>query len=374
MKGQRFFIPLNHLKSILFAPQSEVEYNISQCVQGGSWVLASHLYSNFEEVALDYPAPYFLPSMQLAVFILKSKTVASRSVGKIISKFEGKGLVMKYSRLIEFNGPSIVMAWQGCEALAVASKILTCLPPDHYEITVWEKAKKLLPKSSSLIPDLIPELTFRVNDEYIKFIFPNFSYTEDNKKMAVPLGMLKEMSNSNFNNWAEIWIKRNEENFPHRRSGLDNSSLKSSICLKDEPCVLTFNCYEIHISNSDIEASFAFKLSDLELILSHSGSELVSHLAKSAKIESTESKGKILWDLIIDIENIPHSKGEIPKESQIFIQGKEFKCKFRLPSFELYMPHSGESKVKQVKAEDLISICKEKFKTWEEVAITYFND
>lgn len=369
-----FFIPLNHLKNVIFAPQSEVEYNVSQCIRTGTWNLVNELYSNFEDVSLDYSASIYLPSMQLTVFLVKSKVIYSRNLGKLVGKFEKKGLVMKYCRMIELNGPCLVMAWQGCESHSVSLKFLAGFPEDYYEITSWEKVKKLLPKSgNALIPDLVEKLSFRCNSKYIKFTFPYLTY-EDSHQIPIPLGTLKEMINSDFTNWAEIWIKRNEESFPHRRSGLDNSSLKSSLCIKDEPCVLTMNSYEIHISNSEIEASFAFKLGDMELILTHSGSELVNHLAKSAKIMSFENKGKLYWDLMIDIENIPSSKGEIPKESQIFIQGKEFKCKFVFPRFELYKPHTGEASVKVIRPEDLIAICKEKFKKWEEVGISYFNE
>lgn len=367
-------IPLLNLKDIIFAPEGEVQYNISQCLKSGKFELSSNLYSNFEEVPYDYSPPYYLPSMELSTFILKSKAIHSRSLGKITQTLESKGLVLKYFRMIEFNGPCIVNAWQGCEAQGVIKKILSVLPEDFYEIVAWEKVKKMLPKDADeLIQELVPKFCFRVQDEYVRLEFPHFKYSEDQREVPVPLGMLKEMIDDNFMNWAEVWLKKNHENFPHRRSGLDNSSLKASLCIKDEPCVLTLNSYEIQISNTDLEACFAFKLSDIDLILTHSGNELINHLMKSAQLVSKENRGKQIWDLSINLEDLPVSKGEVPKESKVHIEGKEFKCKFFTPNIEFYKPHSGETEIIKLKPEDIQQICKSQFKSWENVALKYIQ-
>lgn len=367
-------IPLSHLKDIIFAPEGEVQYNISKCLESGKWELSSNLYSNFKELTSDYSAPYFLPSMQLGVFLLKSKGIYSKIIGKITQKLEEKGLVLKYYRMIEFNGPCILNAWEGCEAQGAIQKVLGSLPSDFYEITQWEDARKMLNKDSNvLISDLVPKYHFRVNENYVELVFPYFKYSEEDKVMCVPLGLLKELIDDNFSNWAEIWLKKNNESFPHRRSGLDNSSLKATLCIKDEPCLLTLSSYEILISNAELEISFAFKLSDMELLHTHSGSDLITHLMQSAQLQTKESRGKTIWDLIIDLTDLPLSKGEVPKESKVNINEKEFKCKFFEPSIELYKPHSGESSKIKLKPEEIQEVYKNQFKNWESLALKYIQ-
>lgn len=367
-------LPLLNLKDLIFAPEGEVQYNISQCVRSGRFELGSGLYSNFDEVTYDYSQPYYLPSMEISTFLLKSKAVYSRALGKITQKLEDKGLVLKYCRMVEFNGPCVVNAWQGCEAQGVVKKILSMMPEEFYEVVTWDRAKKMLPRDAGeLVQDIVPKFCFRVQEEYVRLEFPFFKYSEDEKEMPVPLGMLKEMIDNNFMNWADVWLKKNNESFPHRRSGLDNSSLKASLCVKDEPCVLTLNSYEIQISNTELEASFAFKLSDIELILAHSGNELISHLMKTAQLVSKENRKRQVWDLVIHLDDLPVSKGEVPKESKVQIEGKEFKCKFFTPSIELYKPHSGETEIIKLKPEEIQQIYKSQFKGWESFALKYIQ-
>lgn len=103
VKGNdRLMIPLRDLKEFLFVPEGELIYNLSLSLSLNSfaWKLGKGLYSNYTDVTEDFMSPLFLPSMQIAVFLVKDKAVYGRHLGKITKAFEEKGLIMKLFRYL----------------------------------------------------------------------------------------------------------------------------------------------------------------------------------------------------------------------------------------------------------------------------------
>ena len=220
---------------------------------------------------------------------------------------------------------------------------------------------------------MVPSFSCKINNEEISFKYPCITYSFMSEVSSVPLGLLKTFIDTNFEGWSEKWIKSNENKFHHRRAGLETSTLKKNICFKDNPCVISLNSYEIKISNNSLEASFAFKISDLEFIFMHSGSDLVKNIMKFAKLEQQESKGRRVWELIINATELPKSSGEIIRESNQFISNQEFKVKFTMPWVELYKPHNEESYTHELTQRDISNIISSRFDNWEESLLSYFS-
>lgn len=369
-------IPISDLKEFLFVPEGELIYNISLSMKNFSWTLGKGLYSNYSEVPYDYKSPFYLPNMQMSVFLVKAKAVYARQLGKIVTSLESKGLTMKLFRYLNGSTPDILMAWEGCEAKAVTQKISESFKADFFHfLPPDEECKYLEPEDLKLLDDyLIPSLTFHTQNQYYKFIYPKVTFSGTNESYPVPLGALKLMLENSFTGWAEAWAKRFEYRFPPRRAGQETSTLKASINLKDQPCVLTLNSYEITISNEELEASFAFKISDLEYIFKHLGPDLVPSLTSQAKLIRKEARNRILWDLSIEIRNqLPITKGEVPTSYSVKIDNKNFKCKFALPWAELYKPHTGESLTYALSNKDVMKIIEKNFNDWDELILKHFT-
>jgi hypothetical protein len=62
--------------------------------------------------------------------------------------------------------------------------------------------------------------------------------------------------------------------------------------VNDDPCVISLNSYEIQIANNEFEATFAFRVSDMEFVFHNSGSEFISNIMKHAKLEQIDNKNR----------------------------------------------------------------------------------
>lgn len=367
-------VPLNALKDLIFTSEGEVCYNISQCFDEGKWNIGTGLYSNFDEIPQDYAYFYYLPNMQTSIFILKQKALFARKLGKIISILEQKGLTMKINRFLQYEEVGILMAWEGCEAHIVIQNIASVLGPELFEF-IDESSEFLTSDDKALLTySIVPTITCKVNEKWVKLKYPTVTYSLANTVLPVPIGLLKSFILEEFQNWGDLWIKNHEKQFPHRRAGLETSTLKSNISLKDEPCVITLNCYELQISNQELEASFAFKIKDLQYIFQNSGPDLVKNLMNLAKLEENLVKNRKVWDLTIEVSDLAKSaSGEISKISKIHIGSQEFMCKFTTPWVELYKPHSEETVIHELTLSDISKVLEANFENWEGLFLKYFN-
>ncbi|OMJ74286.1 hypothetical protein SteCoe_26842 [Stentor coeruleus] len=378
IKGKEsLMIPFKDLKDFLFVPEGELVYNLSLSLSSDSfgWRLGKGLYSNYSDVVDDFASPFYLPSMQISFFLVKSKAVYGRQLGKIIKDFECKGLTMKLFRYLNGNTPDILMAWEGCEAKIVTKKIADSFETGFFQFLSLEEAKKHFTEEDKLLLDdyILPSITFNHKNQYYKFIYPKVMYSANNKIYPVPLGLLKQMIEKNFTGWAETWTKRFDYIFPLRRAGQETCTLKSNINFKDQPCVLTLNSYELAISNNELEASFAFKISDLEYIFKHLGPDLIPSLAQQAKLIQKQKKNRLVWDLSIEIHNLPLTKGETPSTYSVKIDKKTFKCLFTTPWVELYKPHTGETLKHPLSNSEISKIIENDFGDWEKLVLKLFT-
>lgn len=267
------------------------------------------------------------------------------------------------------------MAWEGCEAKIVSKKIADSYETGFFQFLDQEEAKKYLTEEDKILLDdyILPSITFNHKNQYYKFIYPKVTYSANNKSYPVPLGLLKQMIEKSFTGWAETWTKRFDYLFPLRRAGQETSTLKSNINFKDQPCVLTLNSYELSISNNELEASFAFKISDLEYIFKHLGPDLVPSLAQQAKLLQKQIKNRTVWDLSIEIHNLPSTKGETPSIYSVKIDKKAFKCLFTTPWVELYKPHTGETLKHSLSTSEILKIVENSFSDWEKFVLKLFT-
>ena len=376
IKGEAcIHIPFNSLREVIFAPEGEIIHNLSQCLVESQWVQGTGLYSHFPEITDSYDYPYYLPSLETSVFIVKQKVIFARKLGKIIAAFESKGMIMKLNKLIQYEEVGAIMAWEGCEAIAVSKSIAKSINEDFFEFLEQERISNYLtPEDQKALRfSMIPGFTCRVNGEFIKFTYPSVTDTVTNEVSAVPLGLLKAFIDAEFQNWNDIWMKGNEHKFPHRRAGLETSTLKANISIKDSPCVITLNSYEIQISNEELEASFAFKIRDMQYIFHNSGPNLINNIMKNARLEESKVKEKKAWDLMIDLQEIPRSAGPVSKATTVTIGDKEFNCKFTTPWAELYTPHTGEIVVHELSLLDISNMLESNFQDWQVALTKYFT-
>ena len=205
INGDVILIPFSHLSKIIFAPEGEVIYNLSSSLENNNWKLGQSLYSNFEDISEDYSYPYFLPSLETSVFVLKSSAIYAKTVGNIIKILENKGLVMKINKLIQKNGPEIVMGWEGSEAKTVTKKLaeninhsyFLFLSPSELPNYLSENDQKFMKNS------LIPSFPCKIQENYVKFQFPYITYSLTSEKSAVPLGLLNFIMNKTiFDNYC----------------------------------------------------------------------------------------------------------------------------------------------------------------------------
>ena len=376
IKGETcIHVPLNSLREVIFAPEGEIIYNLSQCLGKSQWLQGSNLYSNFSEITENYEYPYYLPSLETSVFIVKQKAIFARRLGKIIAACESKGMVMRFSKLIQYGEVGAIMAWEGCEAIAVCKGIARAINEDFFEFLEEERVNDYLTGEDlkNIRFSVVPGFTCRVNGEFIKFIYPSVTDTVTREVSAVPLGLLKSLIEAEFLNWSEMWVKRKEFKFPQRRAGLETSTLKVNISISDSPCVITLNSYKIQISNEEFEASFAFKITDMQFIYHNSGPDLIRNLMKTARLEEKKVNGKKIWDLAIDLQEMPRSVGPVSKITRVIMGGKEFKCKLITPWAELYKPYTGDTILHELSPLDISSMLDSNFHNWQVPLTRYFT-
>lgn len=375
IKGNSVYVPISSLKDVIYASEGEVMHNITQSIKDIQWSKGSNLYSSYKEVPEDYKFPYFLPNLEVSAFIIKSVGIYSRVLGKTIRVLENKGLIMKANKLVNRSGPVLVMAWEGSEAQIVCKNLAGSINSDFFYFLKDEELPEYLnPDEIRQIYSFVtPSFTCRLDKEYIKVVYPTIAYSLASRVLPVPLGTLKEFIGTGFQDWGEKWVQKYGYTIQSRRSGAETSSLKASVCFKDNPCVLCLNSYEIRISNPELEASFAFKISDLEYIFNHCGPDLIPSLMTHAKLQSKPVKSRKQWDLSIDIHELPSNPGDVPKETQVKIQGKDFLCVFTPPCVELYLPHTEQTTTKQISRPDISKILESDYNGWEETLLKYFT-
>ena len=133
-KGDKSIVlPLASLKNILFTPEGEIIYNISQCLKTQNWNLDQGLYSNYADISANFEYPYFLPALQTSYIIIKSKAIYSRNLGKIIHAFESKGLTLRVTKFFENSGPQVFTIWEGSESETITKKIANSINPEFFE-------------------------------------------------------------------------------------------------------------------------------------------------------------------------------------------------------------------------------------------------
>ncbi|CAG9331681.1 unnamed protein product [Blepharisma stoltei] len=429
-------LPLSLLKHVVFGTDLDIITNVTISVFIGNnqltFMKKENYSTSFAEISEKYSQILFHSDFQRAFLLLKPNAVKRRVIGQTIKKLESAGLSIKankiikpskelveefykdlsqnenYKKIVEelIEGPAVIMCWEGSNALAACKKIIKSiddkLSPDspvkssiYYpentkdtekQLNLWFSEEERNSWDYHKTPVIIKT---KQTGHIWKISLPTVEvYAVGVSAIRpIPLGLLKQMIEANFNEWNEKWLnyfklhELEEKSLRARRSGTDTSSLKANTVQNEKTVILSLNAPEVILKNNEIEAKYSYKIEDIASLLAlfeKNREKFLENLVIGCKISSLEVRKKKVWKLklVIDsFEFLGNNDNKLePCKADVMIDGTTYNCQFIMPTVDIYDPETKKQDYIILDSEICEKLVISHYENWELVCLEFFDN
>ena len=408
---ETILVPLEHLRLTVFAEPDQILSNVFKCTRAGyspSWTARNDCETYFEQVPPNFMSPYF-ENPEKCLVLLETFWVQKRMIGTVVTSFEKKGLSLKCTKLLgDSKNPAVALCFRGPNAIALAQTISSQLSEQygksvyssesqstvHSDLVKYftkEEVERMdyscsVHKMSGSARLLRPVYSYGVSRVHtLDITLPTVKYESPLVKILrpVPLGLLKGLIDSNFEGWEKqvLDFLQKFEGISvsplSKRSGLNFSSLKSTVDSQGRSVVLSLQAPEVLLSNSNVSAKYTFKMHELESLLAMAQrhkDQLVNELMKTAHLLKSRMRSRIIWKLTLSLQSL-NFQGEFDEKylsqtQEVQLNGEKLVCQLRKPFLEIYRPDTKKRIMRSLDSRVISALVKNNFENWEDLVYT----